>query len=235
MKGRFFFINGLLCLLLSSISAADILILKDGSRVDIGQDHWREKGKIFFRRFGGTVGIEKGDVFRIEKTAPQKPEETRPKEAVFKLEGPQRDVSKDKGERGLDGNLLKINDYLNKAIDFGERVKSLLTSIEDAEPSSEEDDNLASRRNDLEALKLEVDELNQRQRELLSFQRPIAKEVQGNLEDSLDRILEAIELGQSAVEEADRSQLERGLSLIDEAQSILDRGLIRVKASLEGE
>jgi len=57
----------LLLLLLSfpAISAADIIILKNGNRIET-EKAWEEEGQIKFYRFGGVFGFPKEQVLRIE-------------------------------------------------------------------------------------------------------------------------------------------------------------------------
>jgi hypothetical protein len=223
MKRRgLFFIA--LYLIFPSFSMADILVLKDGTRVNIGHEYWEEGEKILVRKSGGTIGFGKRDVLRIERT-PLSPkiEETSIPRKEFQAE------VKVERERRTEGIIpITPDDYISKIIDIGERAREVFKIIRDINPS--EKDKLDQARGEIDILQKELLDLKDIPLDLSSRESIISDEVQ----DSIAMLKEALDIGHSVIENEERSQLDRGINVIDDAQSILSRNKERLMESMKG-
>lgn len=197
------------CLILSSPGIADILRFKDGSSVDIGHDYWEDGGKIFVRRSGGTVGFSKKDVLRIEKTHPSKREEIPPPEKRVLEKEPDREEK----ETTAAPASTRPDELMARAMEAGERTKEVLRLIKDVKPSEKVRLEHAAR--ELDILQREVEELKT---------TPADSTFIEGIHDFLGKVSEAIDIGRSTMEGEDRTQLDRGIDLIDEAQSQIQKG-----------
>jgi len=169
-------------------------------------------------RSGGTIGFNKMDVLRIEKTAPLKKEEAHMPGRLS-----EREPEKEKEGRPGGTPSTRPDDYMARAMEIGERGKEVLKVIRDIDPSQR--DKLEQIGREIEILKREVNELKENPPELSSKDPLITEEIQ----DSLGKVSDALDIGHSTIEGEDRTQLDKGINLIDEAQSQMNRSRERIK------
>ncbi|MFZ3115868.1 MAG: hypothetical protein WA133_13125 [Syntrophales bacterium] len=120
----------------ASGEAAYLLLLKNGGRLTTPL-YWVEGRQFYFFYAGGVVGVEKGEIVRIEKRATeQRPEVEDAPESVKKKGVPPPGAGEEKAPAAQKAPTEKVNiaDYKNKKNQLSDELDELLETRRKTDP-----------------------------------------------------------------------------------------------------